>query len=482
MPTALWALLVGIDQYEERSVPTLRGCANDILAMSNFLKDRLSADDIQVRLLLNENAKRQTILDTFRDFLIENPAIQAEDQVLFMFSGHGSTYKDEGSAAPNEEKQTIVAYDSRSPGGYDIPDMTTAALLRQLEARHKDHITVILDCCHSGSGTRTIDNALPLARYVKPADEALPSGVDAEFLAQLVSNSARSLDTPTAEEQRIGYTSLGACSSIEKAYEYSPDKKLHHGVFTYFLIQALQNISSTVTYTDLRNQVAHRVQTIYSNQTPQCEGIGDRVVFGDQIVSRDAFIDAEKIDDDHVRLKGGVILELTEQTQVALYPDTVRTRAALPAAPLATAEVTESLPLEAHARVIERLAPLPDHLRAIITRFGSAPYLVMVQLRSDDQPASTIFSDAITALVQEGKEKSHIRSAEGNADVIVAIQNGQSSMIGTDGYPLVDLEKLGVQTDSPEAIYTVLERYGRYYSCRTLENRDKASRIGSQLV
>src|SRR5581483_11460630 len=102
----LWALLVGIDQYA--AVPVLRGCVNDVQAMRSLLIDRLGVPEASIRLLTDGQATRAGMLQAFQSFLIDNPAIERGDQILFHYSGHGSQMRDVTGTEPDGLDETIV--------------------------------------------------------------------------------------------------------------------------------------------------------------------------------------------------------------------------------------------------------------------------------------------------------------------------------------------------------------------------------------
>jgi len=116
----LWALLIGIDEYLH--VTDLRGCVNDVEAMRVWLMSQLEVPEDHIRVLTDQEATRANILQAFQEFLIDNPAIERGDQILFHYSGHGSQMPDPLSMEPDGLNETLVAHDSRSPDVYDIPD------------------------------------------------------------------------------------------------------------------------------------------------------------------------------------------------------------------------------------------------------------------------------------------------------------------------------------------------------------------------
>ena len=183
----IFALLVGIDQYPE-GVPPLAGCGNDIGAFETYLHERVgrSAIDLRVESLRDTGATRQNIIDGFRKHLSE---AKEDDVALFYYSGHGSqnhTPPEFWYLEPDHLDETLVCHDSRLAGKYDLADKELAVLIAEV-AKKNPHVLVILDCCHSGSGTRApiaggaaaVRRAITDVR-VRPIDSYLAPGRDLE--------------------------------------------------------------------------------------------------------------------------------------------------------------------------------------------------------------------------------------------------------------------------------------------------------------
>lgn len=103
----------------------------------------------------------------------------------------------------------------------------------------------------------------------------------------------------------------------------------------------------------LHERIATQVNAIYRDQTPQCEGDRDRVVFGDLQIQCDPFITVQQVEDDTVILGAGPVHGLQVGTKLALYTPETRTREQLPPAPLTTVEVSQVTATTAYA-------PIPD--------------------------------------------------------------------------------------------------------------------------
>ncbi|MGB7377251.1 MAG: caspase family protein [Rivularia sp. (in: cyanobacteria)] len=154
MTSNIYALLVGIDNYASPVTP-LEGCVNDVLAIEEYLQSRVKAEGwkLHLRTLKDEQATRQGIIDGFREHLCQ---AGSGDVVLFHYSGHGSQEnapEEFWDIEPDKLNETLVCYDSRQQGKRDLADKELAKLISEV-AEKNPQIVLILDCCHSGSGSR----------------------------------------------------------------------------------------------------------------------------------------------------------------------------------------------------------------------------------------------------------------------------------------------------------------------------------------
>jgi hypothetical protein len=210
------------------------------------------------------------------------------------------------------EIEMILPFDAvRDPGdvrSYEettgIPDRTLGSLLRKTAKKHGQNITVVLDCCASGHGTR---NGLvaPKTHYVR--------SVDAGFVGRIHDDTDRDIwgdDQPQTgrrgtylrgafvDRQDDSHVLLAACGRREDSHG-SPEG----GWFTTALIEALRDPSiHPRSYAEILQHIRGTFDCWYkdfqtqpldqrpSPQNPQCEGINrDRVVFQNTAVDRTSF-------------------------------------------------------------------------------------------------------------------------------------------------------------------------------------------------
>ncbi|KAJ7602830.1 hypothetical protein FB45DRAFT_854444, partial [Roridomyces roridus] len=146
-------------QYIAQDIlPPLQGCVNDASLFKSFLEIycKQNSFDLQAKVLLNEDATRSGILDAFTAHLLNNPAIPngGDTPMIFLFAGHGSRVDaTDNKLSMDGRIETICPHDEHAivNGKYvhGIPDYVLGALLLNLAYTRGDHITVILDSCHS---------------------------------------------------------------------------------------------------------------------------------------------------------------------------------------------------------------------------------------------------------------------------------------------------------------------------------------------
>jgi len=273
MARKVYALFVGIDDYAP-SVRSLRGCVNDVTHIRTLLAKRINIDkdDFIPETLTNGDATRQKVIDTFTQHLGQ---AGKEDVALFYYSGHGST---ETAPAefwrwePDRKNETIVCYDSREPGGWDLADKELAYLIADV-AKNGAHVVIILDSCHSGSGTRdAVDDveAGVLVRMESSDQRTRP--IESYILGkaqvdELFSNQTESDKTHWLSMHQGRHILMAACDDRETAKELLLDGK-QRGIFSYYLEETLANATGSLSYHTVFKRIEALVPTRVQKQTP----------------------------------------------------------------------------------------------------------------------------------------------------------------------------------------------------------------------
>lgn len=289
------ALLVGINDYAPVGAggPDLRGCVNDVRDMATTLNALgiVRATPGTMQILTDARATRAAILQGFQ-WLVRGA--KKGDVLIFYYSGHGSYVADVSGDEVDRRDETICPHDFATAGM--IKDDDLRSMLRGLAVGV--NLDVILDSCHSGSGTRA---ALALAgmpeeqsvsyRFIDPA-------IDWAFFLDLEPSLPRQgllRPQPDGEEEApapggglrqavvvpgLNHVLWAGCRDNQTSAE-APVGGVWRGAFTYCFCKALRRAGTTITRRRLDALVSADVAGLGHSQVPQLEGtataLGEKV-------------------------------------------------------------------------------------------------------------------------------------------------------------------------------------------------------------
>lgn len=307
------ALLVGINTYPD--LPDeyqLQGALNDVLVMEKLLIEVFGFEPAHIKTLRNEEASREGILKTFREFLIMDAT--RDSQVVFYFSGHGGQVYDENNDEPGRYDESLMPYDAhreRNKPYRDIIDDEIQVLLNDLTKKCRN-VTLIFDCCHAGSGYKALED-----------DTVKSRGVLHPYIpAHITKVEEGEEDTFTPHDfipPGSGTVLLAACRQDEKAYEENGQ-----GVFTQALNRVMREFPR-LTYRQIVYKVNERMHRSYPGQHAQCSGERrDVPLFGEQGITK-PFLEVLAMQGDMLTINGGAAHNVTVGSMYKVYsPDTVR--------------------------------------------------------------------------------------------------------------------------------------------------------------
>ena len=245
--------------------------------MRDYLQKHLRIPSSQIRNLRDSEATRTAIIEGIEGLLCDDE-IKEGDPIVIYYAGHGGwADAPAGWEAGGTKIQLLVPcdYSSELEAGeqkHAVPDRTLAALLSRLAIKKGDNIvrqslfsaviyrlttwqTVILDCCHSGSGTRNDSDPTELVRGIDVAN--VPSDLDRDVWKDFESSNGSERGTVVnASFTHSGLRShvlLAACDAEESALE-----RKSRGLFTQGLLRVLMAIGiDKLTYADLLQQMPH---------------------------------------------------------------------------------------------------------------------------------------------------------------------------------------------------------------------------------
>jgi Caspase domain len=275
-----YALLVGLNQYQDKGILTLGGCVNDINRFEQYLLSNLKVPQAQILKLLDDQAPKAKIIEGFQTHFAN---AKSDDVCIFYFAGHGVRQEANPvfkSDSLNDTLECMTCYDTKFDGTGLIADKEQRWLINQLATNSNGcHIVMLFDCCHSGDNTRAVGgDKEEKERMIRiGSDErgggAMPQRAWKDFIfanniseKMVADNTAANhkLDEIMPQRQHI---QLAACGSNETAKERGG-----HGYFSTFLLELLESSNGKMTYYDLRSLIYRRlIDTLAPEkwQTPQ---------------------------------------------------------------------------------------------------------------------------------------------------------------------------------------------------------------------
>jgi hypothetical protein len=319
-----FALLVGVSKYA--NLPPhqqLQGCVNDVKLMKQMLSERLKYQEKEITVLTDEKATAKDIRAALADLARRVKALPKDGPkvpVVFHFSGHGSQIADQapGDSDHDEEDgldETLVPHDATAQGGAeDIRDDETNRFVHDVCSHPRVRLWVILDCCHSGTGTRGAAEFRQLARGLKPSAPAKKPEFPPEVLAR-----------KTLPENCVV---LAACLAEQVEPEYR-EGGTNYGLLTYFLVRTVYQAKdlSKLSYTELRARVAadYLLSAVLEAPTVVLEGSTKAVqapLFGDLPQAPGAAlwaIEPDPTDPGKATLSAGRVHGVTEDSLYELH-------------------------------------------------------------------------------------------------------------------------------------------------------------------
>jgi hypothetical protein len=198
----LRAVLVGVDEYEGASVPTLNGCANDVALVRWLLKTCFGVPNEDIRVVVNQRATKANIVHRLEAMI---RASEPGDVAVFYFSGHGSQIRDRnGDELTDQLDELICPHDMDWDAGTYIIDDDLDAIFSGLPPGVL--LEAFFDCCFWGAGPREL----------APEPRPLSLRPDVRYLLPPVDIAARA----EGEEERLGIHQLSGSETFATGNVY----------------------------------------------------------------------------------------------------------------------------------------------------------------------------------------------------------------------------------------------------------------------
>jgi hypothetical protein len=298
------ALVIGIDLYDPlksgRRWLNLDGCTNDAVSIKEILQSRFDFQGKDIEILKNQEAKRDAILSGFDNLLKYS---SKGDVAVIFYAGHGSQVKNSASSENDKRDESIVPADSYL-GAQDIRDKELARIFNQFIEKGVI-LTVIFDCCHSGS----IGRGQPSGNPPKTRRIAYIDTYDA-------------MDSSCVEPpENHGVLILSASQDFEPAEEQEDDNGISHGAFTAALLKTLNSLPAISPVTDVYSSIRAILKYNGKNQEPvlaATEARKNQTLLGidKALLSGKTRVAVIDIDESVITLQGGIAAGLYPKSEL----------------------------------------------------------------------------------------------------------------------------------------------------------------------
>ncbi len=262
------AVLIAINKYQVPGAD-LRGCVNDVNNLQKALTDHYGFASKDITMLTDLKATKKAMQAAIQKLVTGG---KKGDVLLVHYSGHGSNVPDDNGDEADKRDEILC------PTDLDWKDPLRDDWLRKTFDKLKPGVslTVIMDCCHSGTNTRAI---LPLDAPIK--ERYLPSPWDlvaAESGRKLrgvvtselrVSSRAKRKQTDTVHADICELLITGCRDTQTSADAFI--KGTYNGALTYFLVESIREAKGKLSYRELHKRTLAKLKGEY-DQVPQLEG------------------------------------------------------------------------------------------------------------------------------------------------------------------------------------------------------------------
>ncbi|MBL7178219.1 MAG: caspase family protein [Desulfobacteraceae bacterium] len=255
------ALLVGINKYQTPG-SDLSGCVNDVTNIRDILLKYFGFDVSDIRMIIDDRATKANIMKRL-EWLVADA--KAGDRLLFHFSGHGSQIRDrDGDELKDQLDEILCPYDMDWDGTYIVDD-ELEAFFSPLPKRI--NLEVLLDSCHSGTGTREARGieSLPQELSFKPRFLTPP----ADILARIDDDNLKVRKLAKGDNP-LTHVLFSGC----KDNQTSADAYINgnfNGAFTYYFSKHVRETQGTLSRGELIKRVRASVRFNGFSQIPQLD-------------------------------------------------------------------------------------------------------------------------------------------------------------------------------------------------------------------
>jgi hypothetical protein len=260
------ALLVGINNYQ--GINGLQGCINDVTNVRSVLKTFFGFTNNDIRVLTDNRATKKNILVRLEKMV---SGAKPGDSLIFHYSGHGSQIRDrDNDELKDHMDELICPYDMNWDDGFITDDMLGNILSK---LRKGVCMEIILDSCHSGTGTRDLSDNCPAGsgfqrtvknRYIWPP-------VDIEDRSQGDEDTLKPTRSFRTDKKIVlNHVLWAGCKDNQTSADAQIDGKFN-GAFSYYFCKHIKETLGKISREVLCDRIKNSLKNSQFDQVPQLE-------------------------------------------------------------------------------------------------------------------------------------------------------------------------------------------------------------------
>ena len=258
------ALLIGINKYKQSP---LNGCINDVLIMRDILIKKYGVPESNIKVLLDEEVTKENFLKAFESLVYNDSPYKH-----FHYSGHGAQMPNSIVGSDREDDgmdEVICPYDFDWYKNTYIVDDTIDLILNHLDPKH--HLSMVFDCCHSGTMHRSLYETIPRSLEI-PLDILMKSNTKKDYdLNTMFNLNKRRKNKVSGLKSRIStnhnVTIITGCKENQTSSDVRfPDR--YQGALS-FMLEATLLENPNIGFRELRDKCEEKLISYGFLQTPQ---------------------------------------------------------------------------------------------------------------------------------------------------------------------------------------------------------------------
>ena len=263
------AVLIGINKYQMPGAD-LQGCVNDVKNLSGVLKTYYGFADRDMTTLTDTQATKKAMERAIKKLIAKG---KKGDVLLLHYSGHGSNVPDDNGDEADHRDEILCPTDLdwKNPFRDDWLRKTLGKLPSGVS------LTVIMDCCHSGTITRVMNpfDAPRRQRYLPCPWDLIATesgrklrGTLRGQLGKAPRGRKRKKDIVHADIKELLLT---GCRDTQTSADAHIGGSFN-GALTYYLVESINEAEGKLTYRDLHQRTRAKLKQEDFDQVSQLEG------------------------------------------------------------------------------------------------------------------------------------------------------------------------------------------------------------------